>query len=798
MYVCHCGSNIAAAVDCKDVAEFAKSLSGVVLAKDTAYTCSDQTQDEVRRDIQEQKLNRVVVASCSPRLHLDTFRRTCEEAGLNKYLLEMANIREHCSWVHLHDRKGATEKAKDLVRMAVAKSRLLESQIELEVPILRKALVVGGGVAGLQASLDLADTGFQVFLVEAQPSIGGVMAQLDKTFPTMDCSICILAPKMSDAGKHPGITLLTCSEVKEVDGYVGNFKVRVLRKPPYVDPKKCNLCDECSKVCPVEVPNEFDARLSWRKAIYLPFPQAVPATYVLDEGSCLGFTSDSCGRCKRVCERDAINYDATPEMIELTVGTIVVATGAQPYDPAAISKYGYLKYSNVLASLEVERLVNAGGPTGGKLVRPSDSKVPRSIAFVQCVGSRSEKDGHAYCSNICCMNTIKQSLLIKEHWPETEIYVFYIDLRAFGKGFESLLRRAKKEGIKFIRGLPGEIIEKNPMKDLRLIGENTLLSELYQIDVELVILQTGIEPRRSSDATQRLFNLSRSEDGFFLEAHPKLKPVDTPTAGVFLAGSAESPKDIKDSVTQASASAARAGILMARGSLTIEAITPKIITERCSGCGLCARVCPFGALSVDEKTKKVTLVEAACRGCGTCGAECMRGALEMRHFTDDQIFEQIDAATESEPEKKIVAFCCNWCSYAGADMAGTSRMQYPSSVRIIRTMCSGRVSIRHIDRAFARRAAAVLVSGCHLGDCHYMNANHETKRRVEQYWKKMSQLGLDKNRLQLAWISAAEGDRFASKIAELDQFLGKVSPEEIEKTAQLLLPSFKLGQKNQT
>lgn len=788
MYVCHCGSNIAAVVDCQQVAEFAKTLPGVVHARDTQYTCSDQTQEEIRKDIREHRLNRVVVASCSPRLHLETFRRTCEEAGLNKYLFEMANIREHCSWVHMHDGRQATEKAKDLARMAVAKARLLEPQIELEVPVLKKALVVGGGVAGIQAALDLADTGFQVYLVESQPSIGGRMAQLDKTFPTMDCSICILGPKMSDVGKHPNIRLFTSAEVKKVDGYVGNFCVHIETKPQYIDPKKCNLCDECSKACPVEVPNEFDARLGWRKAIYMPFPQAVPPTYVLDVDSCLGFSSDSCGRCRRVCEREAIDYDAVPETFDLDVGTIIIATGAQPYDPVALGNYGYLRFANVLTSLEVERLINAGGPTGGHLVRPSDRKPPRSIAFIQCVGSRSEKDGHTYCSNICCMNTIKQALLVREHWPETEIYVFYMDMRAFGKGFESLLKRAMRAGVKFIRGLPGEVLEKNPSGDLLLLGENTLLSELYEIDAELVVLQTGIEPRRDSDTIRRLFNLSHSAEGFFLEAHPKLKPVDTPTAGIFLAGCAESPKDIKDSVTQASAAAARAGILMAKGVLTIEAITPSAIPEKCTGCALCAKVCPFGAISLNKETKKVEVVEAACHGCGTCGAECINSALELRNFTDDQIIAQIDAATEIEPEKKIVAFCCNWCSYAGADMAGTSRMQYPTSVRVIRTMCSGRVSWRHIDLAFARHAGAVLVSGCHPGDCHYINANKETERRIEKYWERMERLGLDKNRLQLAWISAAEGERFASKIKEMHQYLNTVEREEVEKAASALAP----------
>jgi len=518
----------------------------------------------------------------------------------------------------------------------------------------------------------------------------------------------------------------------------------------------------------------------------MPFPQAVPPSYVLDVDSCLGFSSDSCGRCKRVCEREAIDYDAVPETFDLDVGTIIVATGAQTFDPVVLGRYGYLRFANVLTSLEVERLVNAGGPTRGHLVRPTDGKIPRSIAFIQCVGSRSEKDGHTYCSNICCMNTVKQALLVREHWPETEIYVLYMDMRAFGKGFESLLKRAKKEGVKFIRGLPGEILERNPDGDLRLIGENTLLSELYEIDVGLVVLQIGLEPRDGSEVVQRLFALSRSHDGFFLEAHPKLKPVDTPTAGIFLAGCAESPKDIKDSVTQASAAAARAGILMAKGSLTVEAITPRVILEKCTGCGQCTKVCSFGAITLDEMTRKAVVVEAACHGCGTCGAACFNNALEMRYFTDDQILAQIDAAAEVGSENKIIAFCCNWCSYAGADMAGTGRIQYPTSVRIVRTMCSGRVAWKHIDRAFAKRAGMVLVSGCHPGDCHYMNANLETKRRVERYWQKMERLGIDKSRLQLGWFSAAEGEKFASKIAEMHEYLSKVGFEDIEKAASLL------------
>jgi len=785
VYVCHCGLNIAGSVDCKEVAEFAASLPNVVLARDYRYTCSDQGQALIKNDIKEYRLNRVVVASCSPRLHEPTFRKVCEEAGLNKYLFEMANIREQCSWVHLHDKKAATEKAKDLVKMAVAKAALLKPASEIEVPILRKALVIGGGVAGIQAALDLADTGYKVYLVEKEPSIGGMMARIDKTFPTMDCSICILAPKMSDVGHHPNIELLTNSEVVDVRGYIGNFRVKVLKKPRYVK-EDCSACGECSKVCVVTAPNEFDAGLALRHAIYTPFAQAVPSTYIIDMNLCLNKDGIMvCDKCVKACERQAIDFTMKPETIELEVGTIIVAIGADVFDPSALPPYGYGKYLNVITSLEFERLINAGGPSGGRLIRPSDMKIPKRVAFIQCVGSRSNKSGRTYCSNVCCMNTIKDSLLIKEHWPDTEIYVFYVDIRAYGKGFEDLYKRAKKEGVKFIRGLPAEIIEDKRTRNLWLIGENTLLKEPYKMNFDMVILSVGLEPRRDSEIIQKLLTLSRTQDGFFMEAHPKLRPVDAATGGIFFAGCAEAPKDIKDSVTQASAAAARAGILMARGKVTVEAITPILDVEKCKACGLCTKVCPYNAITLNKELKRVEIVEAACGGCGTCAAECPSDALTQNHFTDEQIIAQIDAVTEKDADKKIVAFCCNWCAYAGADFAGVSRMQYPPNVRIIRTMCSGRVAPKFVERAFVRGAAAVLVAGCHPGDCHYINANYHTQRRVERLWKKMEQNGLNRERLQLLWVSAAEGERFASKIYEMQRIVESITPEEIEKAKKV-------------
>jgi len=790
VYVCHCGKNIGGTVRCEEVAEYARELPGVVQAQDSLYTCSEPGQEQIKSDIKEYSLNRVVVASCTPRLHEPTFRAACESAGLNPYLLEMANIREHCSWVHLHDKDAATEKAKELVSMAVGRAAMLTPQLELMVPVIRKALVIGGGVAGIQAALDMADAGYKVYLVERTGSIGGRMAQIDKTFPTMDCSICILAPKMSEAGRHPNIGLLTLSQVQEVSGHIGNFKVKVLKKARYVT-DECTGCGDCIEACPQLAPDEFEAGLSIRRAIHIPFAQAVPSKYLIDMSQCLNNQGIvACDRCFQACEHKCINFADRDEVLELDVGTIVVATGVDVYDPTPLTELGYGRFPNVITTLEFERLINAGGPSGGELIRPSDRNRPRRVAFLQCIGSRSKRS-NPYCSNVCCMNTIKDSLLIKEHWPDTDIYVFYIDIRAFGKGFEDLFQRARREGVTFIRGVPGEIIEDVKTENLTLLGENTLLGSHYNYTMDMAILSVGIKPRRDSDVIQRMLNLSTDTDGFYMEAHPKLRPVDTTTGGVFLAGAAEGPKDIKDSVTQASAAASRANILMSKGEVTIPAITARIDTDKCTACGLCARVCPYHAIEGDKELGYYRVIDAACQGCGACVPECRFGAIDQTHFTERQIVSQIDLALAHEPQNKILAFACNWCSYAGADFAGVSRIQYPPNVRIIRTMCSGRVSPQWIERAFLAGVGAVLVSGCHPADCHYNNANRQTAKRVERFSKRMERLGMQKDRLRLAWVSAAEGAQFAAVIQEMGEGLGKLTPQRIQKDVEKLRESLK-------
>ncbi len=786
VYVCHCGKNIGGTVRCEEVAEYAKGLPGVILASDSLYTCSEPGQEQIKHDIKEHQLNRVVVASCSPRLHEPTFRAACEAAGLNPYLLEMANIREHCSWVHLHDKDAATQKAKDLVEMAVGRAAQLSPQHELTVPVARTSLVIGGGVAGIQAALDMADAGYKVYLVEKSGSIGGRMAQIDKTFPTMDCSICILAPKMSEAGRHPNITLLTNSEVVGAAGHIGNFKITVLKKARYVK-DECTACGDCIEACPQLVPDEFEAGLSIRRAIYIPFAQAVPSKFMIDMDQCLNKHGIvACDRCYQACEHKCIDFSEEDEEIEVDVGTVVVATGVDVFDPTPLTELGYGRFPNVITTLEFERLINAGGPTGGELIRPSDRKRPKKVAFLQCIGSRSKRS-NPYCSNVCCMNTVKDALLIKEHWPDTEIFVFYIDIRAFGKGFEDLFQRARREGVTFIRGIPGEILEDIATDNLTLLGENTLLGTHYRHTMDMVILSVGINPRQDAHNLQRFLNLSTDTDGFYMEAHPKLRPVDTTSGGVFLAGAAEGPKDIKDSVTQASAAASRANILMSKGEVKVPAITAKIDPDKCTACGLCARVCPYHAIEGSKEQGYYRVIEAACQGCGTCVPECRFGALQQTHYTDDQIVAQIDLALAENPHDKILCFACNWCSYAGADFAGVSRIQYPHNVRIIRTMCSGRVSPKWIERAFLKGVGGVLVSGCHPGDCHYNNANQQTASRVERFWKRMERVGINKDRLRLAWVSAAEGAQFAKVIQEMEAGLKKLTPKQIEKDMELLL-----------
>ncbi len=591
---------------------------------------------------------------------------------------------------------------------------------------------------------------------------------------------------MTDVGRHPRIKLHTLTEVKEVSGYIGNFEVKLLKRARYVDESECTSCGDCARACPVVRPDEYNMGLSSRKAIYVPFPQAVPSSYLINPGECLGHNPAVCAKCVEACRKGCINFHMSDEEITVKVGTIIVATGSEPYDPAEMDEYGYTRFENVLTSIEFERLVNAGGPTMGKVIRPTDGKRPGTIGFVQCVGSRSLNKGGEYCSNICCMNTVKSTLLLKEHYPDIDIKVFYIDIRAFGKGFENLYLRSRRLGVQYLRGLPGSVREL-PDRGLRVAVENTAAGKVEQYDLDMLVLSVGLRPPRDIRGIQEALGLQLTADGFFMEAHPKLQPVDAATRGVFFAGCAEGPKDVKDSVTQASAAAARAIRVMHTGEITTEPIVSEVIAEQCRSCGRCAEVCPYNAITVDTKKKTPAVVTtAACAGCGTCAAECPFGAIVMNHFTDEQITRQIDAMLESNPRDKVLIFACNWCSYAGADLAGVSRLQYPPNSRVIRTMCSGRVDEKFIWYAFRKGAPVVLVSGCHIGDCHYIDANHWTVKRVEKTHRKMEKMGIRTERLQLEWVSSAEGIRWAETMRRMEDLRRGVKDDEYESTILML------------
>jgi len=656
VYICHCGSNIAGIVDCEGVTEFAQGLDSVVIARDYKYMCSDPGQNLIKADIKEHGLNRVVVASCSPRMHEPTFRRACQDAGLNQYLFEMANIREHCSWVH-GDKEMATEKAKALVSAAVRRVYYQEPLETKEVPVNPNVLVVGGGIAGIQAALEVADSGHQVYLVEKDPSIGGHMAMFDKTFPTLDCAACILTPKMTTVGQHPCIKLMTLSEVEDVSGYVGNFKVKIRKKAKYIDEEKCTGCGQCQELCPISVPNEFDCGLGKRKAIYIPSPYAVPNKAIIDAEKCshlkgLAEGKDVCRICQKGiekkgiagCEADAIDFSQQDEIIEVEVGNIIVTTGFQQFDPSVIYQYGYGRYDNVITGLEFERTSNASGPTNGEVLLANGQK-PESIAILHCVGSRDE-NYHKYCSRVCCMYSLKYSHLLKEKVPEAAVYQLYIDMRCAGPGYEEFYERLQEEGVNFVRGRAGEItnIAERPEEEGKLIVicEDTLVRRKRRLPVDMVILSCALEPGADAEQIARTFSLSRKADGFFLEKHPKLDPVATMTDGVFVAGCCQSPKDIPDTVAQASAAAARVLAMISKGKVEIEAATAVIDEEHCAGCRVCVGLCPYSAISFDEEKKIAHINEAICKGCGVCVAACPSGAITGRHFTSEQIMAEIE------------------------------------------------------------------------------------------------------------------------------------------------------------
>ena len=653
VFVCHCGTNIAATVDVAGIVEAMKQEPGVVYAADYPYMCSEAGQSMVINAVKEHNLSGVVVSSCSPRMHEVTFRKAAHKAGLNPYMVEIANIREHCSWIH-KDKEAATQKALILTRAAIAKAQLNHPLFPDESPVTKRALVIGGGIAGIQTALDIADAGFEVDIVESTPSIGGKMAQLDKTFPTLDCAACILTPKMVDVSTHENITLHTYSEIEKVEGFVGNFTVTIRKKARSVDMAKCTGCGACSEKCPAKKsPSEFDQGLCNRPAIYTPFAQAVPNVPVIDRAACLKFKTGKCGLCEKVCAPNAILFEQEDELVEQKYGAVVMATG---YDLISLDKfgeYGYNDSPNVITSLEFERLTNAAGPTGGGLVRLSDKRKPKSVTFIQCVGSRDvTARGKAYCSKICCMYTTKHAMLIRDKYPDVEVNIFFIDVRTPGKAFDEFYRRAEEEyGVRYIKGQVGKIVDNG--EHLLIQAVDMLDNKKVELKTDMVVLATAIQPVKSARGIASMLSASIDTNNFMTEAHPKLRPVESPTAGVFLSGVCQGPRDIPETVAQAGAAAAKVIGLLVKDKLMSNPCTAKPDELYCNGCSVCENVCPYGAISYEEReindhgaksTRRVAQVnKALCQGCGACAVTCPSGAMDLQGFSNRQIQAEVDA-----------------------------------------------------------------------------------------------------------------------------------------------------------
>lgn len=656
VFVCHCGTNIAGTVDVKSVAEALKNEPGVVFSTDYQYMCSQAGQDMIKNAVKEHSLTGIVVCSCSPRMHEATFRKTAAAAGLNPYMVEIANIREQCSWVHKEMPIG-TEKAIILGKAAVAKVNLNAPLTPGESPVTKRALVIGGGIAGIQTALDIADAGFPVDIVETKPTIGGKMAQLDKTFPTLDCAACILTPKMVDVAQNEKIRIFSYSEVTDVSGFVGNFDVKIKRKARFVKEDVCTGCGACTEKCPQKkVPNEFNLGMDNRRAIYIPFAQAVPKVATIDPNYCMMLKNGKCGLCAKVCTAGAIDYNAKDEIIEERYGAIVAATGFNPISMDKFDEFAYSQSKDVITSLELERLMNAAGPTGGTLLRPSDNEHPHTIVFVQCVGSRCEacaQKGKEYCSKICCMYTAKHAMLIRDKYPDTDVYVFYIDVRTPGKNFDEFYRRAVEEyGVHYIKGMVGKVLPEG--KVLKVQASDLIDGKQLHIDADLVVLAAAIEPDKSARPLATMLTASMDTNDFFTEAHPKLRPVESPTAGVFLSGACQGPKDIPETVSQAGAAASKVIGLLCKDKLVGNPCIAHSDEMMCNGCSTCEKVCPYGAITyvdkefrMPDRTTKVRRVasvnEAVCQGCGACTVACMSGAMDLRGFTSKQIMAEVDA-----------------------------------------------------------------------------------------------------------------------------------------------------------
>jgi len=763
VYICHCGGNISDSVDVETARKGASELRDTRIVETHEYLCSDPGQEIIKQGIKEQRLNRIVVASCSPRMHLDTFRRAVDSAGLNPYFLEMANIREQCSWVH-DDKEAATSKAIDIIRGAVERVHYLEPLEAKSMPVNKDTLVIGGGIAGIITSIELADKGYQVYLVEKKPSIGGHMAQLSKTFPTLDCAQCILTPKMVYAKQHPKIEIITMAELSAVKGSPGNYKVLIKKTPRFVDVSKCTACGNCEKVCPVKVPSEFEAGLFPRKAIYIPFQQAIPKAYAIDKAHCLYVTKGACRLCEKSCKGKAIDFDQDEERIELEVGTIAVCTGFEPIEPKTLKEYGYGLHPDIVTNLQLERLI------GREMRKPSNGKVAKRIAFILCAGSRmmNREAGVKHCCKIGCMAAIKQAMLVQKVVPNAEPWIFYTDIRAAGKGYEEFYLTAQDHNVRFIRGRVGEVV---PLKNGILVrGEDTLLGAHVEGEFDLVVLSVGIVPSLGTLELARKLGVQVGSDGFFSERHYKLRPVDSQREGVFFAGCALGPKDVRETTLEAMSTASRVATFIGEGAISVSPEVAYIIPEKCNLCDVCMDVCPI--VAVERSPSGMAINPVSCVGCGICVPRCPEEAIELYNCTDEQMIAQITGLCECGKSPKIIAFLEKEVAYGSADLAGQTRESYSSNVEIIPVPTTGRIGLKHLLLAFAGGADGIILVEGHGG----VFSEEALREQVIQFKKELEPYGIEPLRLMSFTTTLPEYNKILSVFETINSRISKMGP----------------------
>lgn len=769
LLICKCGTNIAGVINVDKIGDDVSKQENV-----TCYIhdhwCSEDGLLKMREIIAKEKPSRVIIAACTPHLHEKLFKENAEKAGLNGGYVKVVNIREQCSWVHWQNPEQATNKAYDLIKASLLAAPYLTPKYTAKVPVTRSALIIGGGIAGITAALDLAEKGIQVYLVEKTGFLGGYMAKLDKVFPTLDCSICILGPLLSKAYSHPKIKVYTLSQVKEVSGAPGNYIVKLIKKPRYVNESECNGCNKCLDVCPIELPCEYNYGLGFRKAIVKPVSETVPVAPYIDIENCIG-----CMSCVGVCDKEAIDFNQKEEEIELNVGAIIIATGYSLLGRGDLVEYGYGRFKNVILGIELERLVNPDGPTRGKVIRISDGKEVKRAAIILCAGSRDERH-LPYCCRFGCMVGLKHAYYLSLLNPKTEVYIFYIDIRAPGKGFEEFYQRIRKqENIHFIRGIPSEI-EENEDGTIQLTFFDTTVNELFQINVDLVILEAGVKPTEDSRDLARILRVPLSPEGFFMEYHPKLRPSETFIHGIFLAGSCQGPKDIADTVSHAGLAASKAASLLMEDELEIEIQAPRIDNKKCVLCGLCTLACEHNVIRITREGIKI--VEEACMGCQACIATCPTGALIP---TVDLSNEAISIMIKSMLEEKrefplIIIFACKWCGYEALDFAGINRIPYPTGTRVIEVACSARVNPIHILEALKNGADGVLIIGCREQDCHYRTGRLRANRKIEALKEALKIMKINPERVKIIGAAASEGEEVAREIIKFVEEVKEIGP----------------------